>query len=137
MSQDLNAELSRIYERCIEAVRTIAALDPAKPVGGWDQYTCTAANEFAADVEMAWIGAHPEHEVRDTYRAIMSGVPIERESVPGDSPTGYITYGLTSLPVSCSASRPCASADSTRTCQAASSETTRAEPKAKANPRSW
>ncbi|MEU7115050.1 hypothetical protein [Streptomyces sp. NPDC046182] len=53
MSQDLNAELSRIYERCIEQVRTIAALDPTKPVEDWNQYTCTSANEFAADVEMA------------------------------------------------------------------------------------
>ena len=97
MSQDLNAELSRIYERCIEEVRTIAALDPTKPVEGWGQYTCTAANEFASDVEMAWIAAHPEHEVRDTYWAIMGGVPIERESVSGDSPTRYITYGLTSF----------------------------------------
>lgn len=97
MSQDLNAELSRIYERCIEEVRTIAALDPSKPVEGWSQYTCTSANEFALDVETAWIGAHPEHEVRDTYRAIMGGVPIKRDSVPGGSPTGYITYGLTSF----------------------------------------
>ncbi|MEU3189512.1 hypothetical protein ABZ686_02455 [Streptomyces sp. NPDC006992] len=97
MSQDLNAKLSRIYERCIEAIRTIAALDPTKPVEGWDQYTCTAANEFAADVEMAWIAAHPEHEVRDTYWAIMGGAPIERGSVLEDSPTGYITYGLTSF----------------------------------------
>ncbi|POX58838.1 hypothetical protein C3492_35490 [Streptomyces sp. Ru62] len=30
--------------------------------------------------------------------------------------------------MSCSASRPCVSADSTRTCQAASSEATRTEP---------
>ncbi|MFD5421807.1 hypothetical protein ACFWJT_27715 [Streptomyces sp. NPDC127069] len=97
MSQDLNAELSRIYERCIEQVRAIAALDPTKPVEGWDQYTCTAAKEFASDVEMAWIGAHPEHEVRDTYWAIMGGVPIEHEGVLGDSPTRYITYGLTSF----------------------------------------
>ncbi|MEU0287460.1 hypothetical protein [Streptomyces sp. NPDC006147] len=97
MSQDLNAELSRIYERCIEQVRTIAALDPTKPVEDWDQYTCTSANEFASDVEMAWIEAHPGHEARDTYRAIMDGVPIERESVLGDSPTRYITYGLTSF----------------------------------------
>ncbi|MEU1216629.1 hypothetical protein ABZ424_30360 [Streptomyces sp. NPDC005790] len=97
MSQDLNAELSRIYERCIEQVRTIAALDPTKPVVEWDQYTCTSANEFASDVEMAWIGAHPEHKTRDTYWAIMGGVPVERESVSGDSPTRYITYGLTSF----------------------------------------
>ncbi|MET9536941.1 hypothetical protein ABZY16_05465 [Streptomyces sp. NPDC006553] len=97
MSQDLNAELSRIYERCIEQVRTIAALDPTKPVEEWDQYTCTSANEFASDVEMAWIGAHPGHEGRDTYRAIMGGVPIEHESVLGGSPTRYITYGLTSF----------------------------------------
>ncbi|MEU5400174.1 hypothetical protein ABZ348_12890 [Streptomyces sp. NPDC005963] len=97
MSQDLSAELSRIYERCIEQVHTIAALDPAKPVERWNQYTCTSANEFAVDVEMAWIGDHPEHEVRDTYRAIMDGVPIEREGASGDSPTGYITYGLTSF----------------------------------------
>lgn len=97
MSQDLNAELSRIYGRCIEQVRTIAALDPAKPVMDWGQYTCTSANEFAMDVELAWIGAHPEHEARDTYQAIMGGVPIERGSVLGDSPTRYITYGLTSF----------------------------------------
>ncbi|MFI1568763.1 hypothetical protein ACH4ZX_38075 [Streptomyces sp. NPDC020490] len=97
MSQDLNAELSRIYERCIEQVRMIAALDPTKPVKDWDRYTCTAAKEFASDAEMAWIGAHPEHEVRDTYLAIMGGVPIEHESVLGDSPTRYITYGLTSF----------------------------------------
>ncbi|MEU3656442.1 hypothetical protein AB0E67_27275 [Streptomyces sp. NPDC032161] len=97
MSRDLDAELSRIYECCIEQVRTIAALDPTKPVEGWDQYTCTAANEFASDVEMAWIGAHPEHEARDTYSAIMGGVPVESESVLGDSPTRYITYGLTSF----------------------------------------
>ncbi|MFE5602966.1 hypothetical protein ACFQ8O_27730 [Streptomyces coelicoflavus] len=97
MSQDLNAELSRIYERCIEEVRTIAALDPTKPVEGWSQYTCTAANEFAADVDMAWSGAYLEHEVRDAYRAIMGGVPIKRESAPRGSSTGYITYGLTSF----------------------------------------
>ncbi|MEU1824155.1 hypothetical protein ABZ502_17225 [Streptomyces abikoensis] len=97
MSQDLNAELSRIYERCIEQVRMIAALDPTKPVEGWSQYTCTAANEFASDVEMAWIGAHPEHEVRDTYRAIMGDALVEHESVTGDSPTRYITYGLMSF----------------------------------------
>ncbi|MFJ3026004.1 hypothetical protein ACIPH4_34320 [Streptomyces tendae] len=97
MSQGLDAELSHIYERCIEEVRRIAALDPAKPVEGWSQYTCTSANEFAADVEMAWIKVHPEHEVRDTYRAIMGSVPIERASVSGDLPTGYITYGLTSF----------------------------------------
>ncbi|WLQ69229.1 hypothetical protein OG279_37855 (plasmid) [Streptomyces sp. NBC_01201] len=97
MSQDLNAELSRIYERCLEQVRTIAALDPTKPVVEWDRYTCTSANEFASDVEMAWMGAHPEHKTRDTYSAIMGGVPVERESVSGDSPTRYITYGLTSF----------------------------------------
>ncbi|MGV9277756.1 hypothetical protein [Streptomyces griseosporeus] len=97
MSQDLNAELSRIYERCIEQIRLIAALDPTKPVVDWDQYTCTAANEFASDAQMAWIKAHPEHKVPDTYRAIMDGVPIGRESVLGDSPTRYITYGLTSF----------------------------------------
>ncbi|MFF9819801.1 hypothetical protein [Streptomyces sp. NPDC014006] len=97
MSQDLNAELSRIYELCIEQVRKIAALDPTKPVEGWDQYTCTSAHEFAADAERAWIGAHPKYEVRDPYGAIMGGVPIGRESVSGDSPTRYITYGLTSF----------------------------------------
>ncbi|THA76116.1 hypothetical protein E6R60_15455 [Streptomyces sp. A0642] len=97
MSQDLNAKLSRIYERCIEQVRTIATLDPTKPVEGWNQYTCTSADEFASDVEMAWIGAHPEHEARITHGAIMGGIPIERESVLGDSPTRYITYGLTSF----------------------------------------
>ncbi|MCL7370411.1 hypothetical protein [Streptomyces ardesiacus] len=97
MSQDLDAELSRIYGRCLAEVRTIAALDPAKPVEGWSQYTCTSAKEFASDVEMAWIAAHPEHEVRDTYWAIMGGVPIERDSVSGDLPTGYITYGLASF----------------------------------------
>lgn len=63
MSQDLNAELSRVYERCIEQIRRIAALDPTNPVEGWDPYACTAADEFAADVEMAWIMVHPEHEV--------------------------------------------------------------------------
>ncbi|MEV4949746.1 hypothetical protein [Streptomyces sp. NPDC053755] len=97
MAQDLDAELSRIYERCIEAVRTIAALDPTKPVEGWNQYTCTSANEFATDVEMAWLAAHPGHEARDAYQAIMEGVPVERASVSGDSPTRYITYGLTSF----------------------------------------
>ncbi|MFB7609884.1 hypothetical protein [Streptomyces gardneri] len=97
MAQDLNAELSRIYERCIEAVRTIAALDPTKPVEGWNQYTCTSANEFATDIEMAWIAAHPEHEARDTYQAIMGGFPVSRASVSGDSPTRCITYGLTSF----------------------------------------
>ncbi|GGV17770.1 hypothetical protein GCM10010275_69270 [Streptomyces litmocidini] len=97
MAKDLNAELSRIYERCIEAVRTIAALDPTKPVEGWDQYTCTSANEFAMDVGMAWMAAHPEHEAQDTYQAIMGGVPVERASVSGDSPTRYVTYGLTSF----------------------------------------
>ncbi|MEV7445723.1 hypothetical protein AB0O22_32080 [Streptomyces sp. NPDC091204] len=97
MSQDLNAELSRIYERCIGQVRTIAALDPTKPVEGWNQYTCTSANEFASDVEMAWIGAHPGYGTHDAYWAIMGGVPIESESVLGDSPTRYITYGLTSF----------------------------------------
>ncbi|MEU6618626.1 hypothetical protein [Streptomyces parvus] len=97
MSEHLDTELSRIYERCIEQVRTIAALDPAKPVEDWDKYTCTSANEFAADIGMAWIGTHPEHQSRDTYWAIMGGVPIERESVLGDSPTRYITYGLTSF----------------------------------------
>ncbi|MEV0749846.1 hypothetical protein AB0I75_32365 [Streptomyces sp. NPDC050273] len=97
MSQDLNAKLSHIYERCIDQVRTIAALDPTNPVEGWDRYTCTAANEFASDIQIAWLGAHPEHEGRSTYEAIMGGVPIERESVLGDSPTRYITYGLTSF----------------------------------------
>lgn len=98
MSQDLNAELSRVYGRCVEQVRTIAALDPTKPVEGWEQYTCMNAHEFATDVELAWIGAHPEHDSRDTYWAIMGGVPIKRESVSdGDSPTRYITYGLTSF----------------------------------------
>ncbi|MFB7825325.1 hypothetical protein [Streptomyces hydrogenans] len=97
MAEELNAELSRIYERCIKAVRTIAALDPTKPVEGWDQYTCTSANEFASDVEMAWIAVHPEHDARDPYQAIMGGVPVGRESVSGDSPTRYITYGLTSF----------------------------------------
>ncbi|MBL3808463.1 hypothetical protein [Streptomyces sp. BRB081] len=97
MSQELDAELSRIYERCIEEVRRIAALDPGKPVEGWNRYTCTSANEFASDVEMAWVRTHPEHEVRDTYRAIMDGVPVERASVSEDSPTSYITYGLASF----------------------------------------
>lgn len=97
MSHDLNAELSRVYGRCVEQVRTIAALDPTKPVEGWEQYTCTSAHEFATDIELAWIAAHPEHNSRDTYWAIMGSVPIERESVLGDSPTRYITYGLTSF----------------------------------------
>ncbi|MFJ8982435.1 hypothetical protein [Streptomyces sp. NPDC102282] len=97
MSQDLDAKLSSIFERCIGQVRTIAALDPTKPVQDWDQYTCTSANEFAMDAEMAWIGAHPEHGAGATYRSIMDGVPLERESVLGDSPTRYITYGLTSF----------------------------------------
>lgn len=96
MSQDLNAELSRIYEGCIEQVRMIAALDPSKPVEGWDQYTCTAAHEFASDAQTAWVEAHPEHEWRETYKAIMGDLSIERGSVPGDLPTRYITYGLTS-----------------------------------------
>lgn len=97
MSQDLDAELSRIYERCIEQVRTIAALDPTKPVVEWNQYTCTSANEFASDAGMAWNGAHPEHKARDTFGAIMGGVPIDLESVRGNSSTRYITYGLTSF----------------------------------------
>ncbi|MGW4186248.1 hypothetical protein ACWEK2_29265 [Streptomyces albidoflavus] len=96
MSQDLNAELSRIYEGCIEQVRMIAALDPSKPVEGWDQYTCTAAREFASDVDTAWAEAHPEHDSHQTYEAIMGDLSIERGSVPGDLPTRYITYGLTS-----------------------------------------
>ncbi|MCX5401424.1 hypothetical protein [Streptomyces sp. NBC_00102] len=64
---------------------------------GWDKYTCTSANEFALDVQMAWVRIHPEHDARDAYAAIMSGVPVERESVSGDSPTCCITYGLTSF----------------------------------------
>ncbi|RZD77130.1 hypothetical protein [Streptomyces albidoflavus] len=96
MSQDLNAELSRIYEACIEQVRMIAALDPSKPVEGWDQYTCTAAHEFASDAQTAWVEAHPEYEWRETYKAIMGDLSIKRGSVPGDLPTRYITYGLTS-----------------------------------------
>ncbi|GAA2560089.1 hypothetical protein ACWGS5_13485 [Streptomyces albidoflavus] len=96
MSQDLNAELSRIYEGCIEQVRIIAALDPSKPVEGWDQYTCTAAHEFASDAQTAWVEAHPEYEWRETYKAIMGDLSIQRGSVPGDLPTRYITYGLTS-----------------------------------------
>ncbi|MFF8702967.1 MULTISPECIES: hypothetical protein [Streptomyces] len=97
MSQDLNAELSRIYESCIEQVRMIAALDPSKPVEGWDQYTCTAAHEFASETETAWVEAHPEYEWRETYRAIMGDFSIERGSVPGDLPTRYLTYGLMSF----------------------------------------
>ncbi|MFD6243134.1 MULTISPECIES: hypothetical protein [Streptomyces] len=96
MSQDLNAELSRIYEACIEQVRMIAALDPSKPVEGWDQYTCTAAHEFASDAQTAWVEAHSEYEWRETYKAIMGDLSIQRGSVPGDLPTRYITYGLTS-----------------------------------------
>ncbi|WP_341722232.1 hypothetical protein [Streptomyces albidoflavus] len=96
MSQDLNAELSRIYECCIEQVRMIAALDPSKPVEGMDQYTCTAAHEFASDAQTAWVEAHPEYEWRETYKAIMGDLSIQRGSVPGDLPTRYITYGLTS-----------------------------------------
>ncbi|MFJ6354847.1 hypothetical protein ACIQKB_35990 [Streptomyces sp. NPDC092046] len=98
MSQDLNAELSRQYETCIEQVRTIAALDPAKGAVDWDQYTCTSANEFALDVAMAWAGAHPQHEALDAYRAIMDGVPVELESVHRSATrTRHITYGLTSF----------------------------------------
>ncbi len=97
MSHDLDAELSRIYERCIEQVRMIAAFDPAKPVEGWNQYTCTCANEFATDAEMAWIAAHPGHGMRDTYLAIMGDLPAEHKNVSRGSPTQYITYGLMSF----------------------------------------
>ena len=94
-ASEFEAKLNKIYARCLDQIRTISAFDPTQPIEGWDQYTCTCANEFALDLAHAWSEHTDNDDVLTAYNVIRDGSSTdwlrERDQ---QTPAGFIAYGF-------------------------------------------